>query len=216
VPVRVSLRRHPDTPCDALTGIEAEMARTGPRRLQVRFVLLGKAWHVRWPRPAAPVRADELWRRTCLEIFLRAGDEQGYLEFNLTPAGAWAAYRFRRYREGMETAAEIGEPRLLGGETRRRSLDRNRRDGLQAIGIDTLDRFEPPFTTLAFELQLDKAASLPVHLPWHLGLSAVIEENDGRISYWALAHPPGKPDFHHPDCFALELPAARPGPSSRT
>jgi hypothetical protein len=23
-----------------------------------------------------------------------------------------------------------------------------------------------------------------------------------------LAHPPGKPDFHHSDCFALELPAA--------
>jgi hypothetical protein len=22
-----------------------------------------------------------------------------------------------------------------------------------------------------------------------------------------LAHPPGKPDFHHSDCFALELPA---------
>ena len=40
-----------------------------------------------------------------------------------------------------------------------------------------------------------------------LGLSAVIEEGDGTLSYWALAHPPGKPDFHHPDCFALELPA---------
>ena len=40
-----------------------------------------------------------------------------------------------------------------------------------------------------------------------LGLSAVIEENDGTKSYWALAHPPGdKPDFHDPACFALELP----------
>jgi hypothetical protein len=41
-----------------------------------------------------------------------------------------------------------------------------------------------------------------------IGLSAVIETRDGAKSYWALAHPPGKPDFHHPDCFALELPAA--------
>ena len=41
-----------------------------------------------------------------------------------------------------------------------------------------------------------------------LGLSAVIEEADGNVSYWALAHPPGKPDFHHSDCLALELPAA--------
>ena len=38
-----------------------------------------------------------------------------------------------------------------------------------------------------------------------LALSAVIEELDGTKSYWALAHPPGKPDFHHPDCFALTL-----------
>ena len=38
-----------------------------------------------------------------------------------------------------------------------------------------------------------------------IGLSAVIEEEDGTISYWALRHPPGKPDFHHPDAFAMEL-----------
>jgi len=42
--------------------------------------------------------------------------------------------------------------------------------------------------------------------PWWLALSAVMEETSGRRSYWALAHPKGKPDFHHSDCFALELP----------
>jgi hypothetical protein len=40
-----------------------------------------------------------------------------------------------------------------------------------------------------------------------LGLAAVIEEVGGGISYWALTHPPGKPDFHHADCFALDLAA---------
>ena len=44
--------------------------------------------------------------------------------------------------------------------------------------------------------------------PLRLGLSAVIAGKGGGKSYWALAHPAGKPDFHHPDCFALELPAA--------
>lgn len=43
---------------------------------------------------------------------------------------------------------------------------------------------------------------------WRVGLCAVIEESGARKSYWALAHAAGKPDFHHPDCFALELPAA--------
>ena len=40
-----------------------------------------------------------------------------------------------------------------------------------------------------------------------VGLSVVIEELGGTKSYWALAHPPGKPDFHHPACFAATLPA---------
>jgi hypothetical protein len=38
-----------------------------------------------------------------------------------------------------------------------------------------------------------------------VGLSAVIEEINGHRSYWALAHPPGNADFHHSNCFALEL-----------
>lgn len=40
-----------------------------------------------------------------------------------------------------------------------------------------------------------------------IALSAVIEETGGHKSYWALAHPPGQPDFHHPTCFAATLPA---------
>ena len=40
---------------------------------------------------------------------------------------------------------------------------------------------------------------------WNLGLSAVLKEKDGTKSYWALAHPPGQPDFHHDDCFAVTV-----------
>ena len=38
-----------------------------------------------------------------------------------------------------------------------------------------------------------------------IGLCAVIEEKNGVLSYWALRHPPGKPDFHHRRAFAMEL-----------
>jgi hypothetical protein len=38
------------------------------------------------------------------------------------------------------------------------------------------------------------------------GLSAVVEEVSGTKGYWALAHPPGKADFHHRACFAATLP----------
>jgi hypothetical protein len=46
---------------------------------------------------------------------------------------------------------------------------------------------------------------LPAAPPLDLALSAVIEERSGRKSYWALAHPPGKADFHHPDSFVHEI-----------
>ena len=45
--------------------------------------------------------------------------------------------------------------------------------------------------------------------PARLGLSAVVEDDAGRLSYWALRHPAGSPDFHHHRGFALELDAVR-------
>ncbi|HEY0337828.1 MAG TPA: hypothetical protein VGC70_10865, partial [Burkholderiales bacterium] len=63
----------------------------------------------------------------------------------------------------------------------------------------------------ATKLELD--VSLDVHdlSPEHavhaltLAVSAVIEARDGSLSYWALKHPPGKPDFHCSDAFVLGL-----------
>lgn len=40
-----------------------------------------------------------------------------------------------------------------------------------------------------------------------IALTAVIEEEGGRRSFWSLAHPAGAPDFHHRDCFVARLPA---------
>ena len=39
-----------------------------------------------------------------------------------------------------------------------------------------------------------------------LNLTAVIEEQGGHKSYWALAHPDGPPDFHNRNCFVAHLP----------
>lgn len=52
------------------------------------------------------------------------------------------------------------------------------------------------------ELQATITAA-PVRL--RVALCVVIEDRDGALSYWALSHPAGKPDFHHQDAFALEL-----------
>lgn len=52
-------------------------------------------------------------------------------------------------------------------------------------------------------------ATIPVDADaiWAMGVSAILEEQDGTRSYWALSHPSGaKPDFHDAACFAAHLP----------
>jgi len=176
--MRQALKLHPDSRCDAATNIEVEVAHPCPGRLALHYIVTGPIGDLVLPAVSAPMRADELWRHTCFEAFIRATGE-GYYEFNFAPSTQWAAYRFTRARRGMRVASEIREPRIEA-----------QRNGA------------------SFELKV--LLDLPSDAALRLGLSAVIEETSGRISYWALAHPPGKADFHHSDCFALELPAALP------
>lgn len=55
-------------------------------------------------------------------------------------------------------------------------------------------------------LELHAEISVNERAKLRVAVAAVIEDTQGTLSYWALAHPPGKPDFHHRDGFALELP----------
>jgi hypothetical protein len=55
-----------------------------------------------------------------------------------------------------------------------------------------------------YALAVEDLPGLPAG-PLRIALTAVIEEIDGTKSYWSLAHPPGKPDFHAPENFALEV-----------
>jgi hypothetical protein len=77
-------------------------------------------------------------------------------------------------------------------------------------GMAPLDVRPPLIETAISEDRLVVRATLqtPGRGCCRIGLSAVIEEKNGTISYWALNHPPGAPDFHHEDCFALDLPPA--------
>jgi hypothetical protein len=181
--MRQGLRLHPDSRCTAVTRLEVEAARPRPGNLLLRFFVTGKIGDLRLPAVTTPTRADELWRHACFEAFVRSSLGVAYYEFNFAPSLQWAAYRFDGYRSGMSVASELGAP-----------------------------HFDVQSNAETYELQaslaLDPLSSLPSAAPWRLGLSAVIEETSGRKSYWALTHPPGKADFHHPDCFALELAAA--------
>jgi len=61
--------------------------------------------------------------------------------------------------------------------------------------------------TVEAVVDLGRLAAAYTTAPLRLALAAVIEAEDGALSYWALRHPPGRPDFHHADGFALVLEA---------
>lgn len=59
------------------------------------------------------------------------------------------------------------------------------------------------------ELSLQAELAVLPEGPLRLGLSAVVEDGESRLTYWALRHPSAKPDFHDPAAFALELDEVR-------
>jgi hypothetical protein len=172
------LTPHRETPSTAVDRIEVQIRR-GEASLSLRYEISGDLARVRAPDLELAGRADALWRHTCFEVFVKPDGGDGYLECNFA-GNQWATYRFSGYREGMEEAAV--EPGVIEW-----SVD----EGWVLVEIAT-GRFARP--------------DLPAP-DWCVGLSAVIEDIEGGFSYWALTHPEGKPDFHHPDSFALVLPA---------
>jgi hypothetical protein len=175
----VVLRPHPDGAETPVERIVAQVTRSAPGRLSLRYVATGGVIGLRIPQPASPDRVDELWRHTCFEAFLSTPGGH-YWEVNLSPSSQWAAYAFGGYRE------RVADPRLAA----------------PAIAVE----MDAGTLILSAEVDLSKVAGLDPAAPWTLGLSAVIEDKAGERSYWALAHPPGKPDFHHASAFTLHLP----------
>ena len=175
----VTLACHPETPTDAVRGIAARVSRTPGGRLAVTYILDGDLGRLRVPAPRASRIGSRLWQHTCCEIFVAARGSPGYHEFNLSPSGEWAEYAFDSYRTPQVTASRAASP-----------------DPQVAV------------RTSAGKLELDAVIRLPTTHSGRelsLALSAVIEDRQGSLSYWALRHPPGGPDFHHSDAFALEL-----------
>ena len=177
--MRQALRLQPESSCSAVTHIEAEVLRRQATSLAFAYIVTGTISDLALPPIVAAARSDELWRHTCFEAFLGSSSSAGYYEFNFAPSTQWAAYRFSGYRTEMRVAIEIKAPQITV-------------------------HLSPERYILRASLELDQAL-LFESSTLRLGLSAVIEEASGQQSYWALAHPPGKADFHHPDCFALEV-----------
>ena len=160
--------------------VQARLSKADDGGLAITYSLEGELSRLCLPAQCAPSRVDGLWQHTCYEAFVSVKGAPAYREFNFASSGQWAAYALKDYRNGTPLSPDLNpriKMRILGNR----------------LEVDGLIREEclPP---------RQKNARLLV------GLSAVIEEEGGVFSYWALRHPSTRPDFHHPASFVLELP----------
>ena len=172
-----ALRCHPASPSAEVRSIEASAVLTASGALALNYRLLGDPGAIRIPAPVAPAAADGLWQHTCLEAFVAAADDAGYREFNFSPAGLWANYRFTACRERDPDFLPPAAPRIA------------------------FQRYADGFRLAAW---LDPRL-LPARGELNIGLTAVVEAGNGNKSYWALAHGAAQPDFHLRQSFTLTI-----------
>jgi len=179
-----NLRCHPTTPCEEVRAINVRLRRTNAE-LDLNFQLEGNISRLCLLPPSGHQDLVELWRHTCFEVFVGVEGQAAYHEINFAPSSEWRAYAFRAYRDPVPLTNQF---RALIVATRA-----------------TSERLE-----LAIRLVLADLSPIHPRSALRLGLSAVIERADGRLSFWALRHSAHKPDFHHPDAFALRLEVPQP------
>jgi|SRR5688572_1877845 len=178
MPQNAELVLHPATPGGAVSGIAIAIERNGAE-MRLSYRLEGDIARLRLPEPAETMRTDSLWQHTCFEAFLRPDGSDRYYEFNFAPSSAWAAYGFAARRRDRELP-ELAAPAIV-----------SRRD-------------ERTFEMMV-RLPLDGLPELTQASAIDAGITAVIEDARGLLTYWALAHASREPDFHDPATFQLRL-----------
>ncbi len=175
--VHASLTAHPDNPPGSVGRVGVTLLQKPDGRLTLAYAIHGPGSFMRIPTAENPAPADALWRTTCCELFIGTGDSNGYREFNFSPSGQWAACDFSDYRVRAPALPRLPTPRIWSAYYQ----NRLRLDATLPVGA------------------LPASACLPC------ALAVIIEAHDGRLGYWALGHPPGRPDFHHRSGFTLCL-----------
>ncbi len=166
-------------PVECNLSVGGHIRRPNAETIQVHYQVTGDLNAVVIPQKAnPPVRRDELWTTTCLELFIGAKKSSPYWEFNLCPNGDWNIYKLSDYRSNLT-------PDLAYQD-----LASAMHSGASHFELNVVCPIPVNLKTFP---KLDVA------------ICAVIQLKQGSISYWALSHGGAEADFHRRDGFVLSL-----------
>ena len=148
--------------------------------LSIHYVVSGDIKNILLPTPTdSPVRKHDLWRTTCFEFFIAIQDQPCYWEFNMSPSGNWNVYSMDAYRQV------------------------NMREEIAFIQLPF--KFKKTNDEVTLDITIDLNPIIQLETDLEIGITAIIQTNDGNETYWALAHPGPHADFHLRNSFILEM-----------
>ncbi len=116
-------------------------------------------------------RVIKLWEKTCFELFIK-NQKDSYVEFNFSPEFEWNAFYFVKKGDSLTEYARI-----------------------DAVKIDILASLE----VFHLIVEIDKKKFPDGFFDGNelsAGITGVIKEKSGNLSYWALSHEDTRPNFH--------------------
>lgn len=135
--------------------------------------------------PVPSARADELWKSTCFEWFVKSSSSKKYWEFNAAPTGFWNFYELEDYRTHLKSSPLVEAPQFS------LSPELSSSDHYQfKVEVNMSDLFSN-------DLTLSQSG--------RIAITSVIQWKSGEVSYFSLQHPLTKPDFHSDDGFTISL-----------
>lgn len=115
-------------------------------------------------------RVIKLWEKSCFELFMKNA-EDNYIEFNFSPEFEWNCFYFAKKGDALAEYARM--------------------DLVKVDILLSLDVFH-----LIVELDKKKFPENFFKGQLNAGITSVIKEKNGKLSYWALSHHDTRPNFH--------------------
>jgi hypothetical protein len=147
--------------------------------LTIHYLAQGEIENILLPTPASPLRKHDLWKATCFELFLAVKGRPEYWEFNLSSSGDWNVYAMDAYRQV------------------------NMRE--EAAFTQLPFEFKKTDEELVLDISVDLSPILHPDQILQIGITSIIQMQDGNETYWALTHPSAQADFHLRESFLVNL-----------
>jgi hypothetical protein len=117
-------------------------------------------------------RVIKLWEKTCFEFFLKNSADE-YVEFNFSPCFEWNCFYFKKTGDPLAEWEKMNRP--------------------ETQILLSIDHF---FLMVELKKELFPPGFFNQNTELSVGITSVLKNKSGQLSYWALAHSDTRPNFH--------------------